>query len=150
VLLVAVWLLVGFWCFLCCYWDIFSDAASECNFGAKASNMRKWHLERFPLSFCALYSALKENSNQPAVESAADEVAALLPCPWCCWAAESCCLRLSKWAGLVLVLGQEDCLWILRRLPQWSVPCQMRQDLLKTLSVFCGMALFWTARIEIV
>lgn len=48
-----------------------------------------------------------------------------------------------------------SCTW-LRELPvrskktpsQWSVPCEMRQDL-KTLSIFCWMDLLWATRVEI-
>lgn len=111
---------MGFWGVLLCLMLLlrhFSDAVSECNCRAKASDSRGCHLEHSPWSCRVLRSALKESSDQSVADTAADEGAVLLGCPWYHWAAEGWCLRLSKGAGLVLVLGWEDCLWVQRRFP---------------------------------
>lgn len=113
-------------------------------FWAEASKMRKWHLEHFPWSFHALWRKIVIILQLTQLQMK------LLLCP-------NVHGRGERLKAVVFLKTDRSgsCTW-LRELPvssrktpsQWSVPCEMRQDL-KNLSVFCWMDLLWATRVEI-
>lgn len=119
--------------------------ASERGFRAKT-----WESD-FPWSFHALQWCAGEHSDRPA-----DEVAALLTCPWYCW-------RLQV-VSYTLKIGRSGCCTQPKELPiksktvlvwcsLWDEGCRTlalrRQGLVKKLSLLCWMDLFGAARGEI-